>query len=89
MYMSLKACSVQDRRPYLATECDNLQQAEKWRRQIIGEVSRKVAQIQNGEYWVMVEMVQTDHWWSFFCNQVLKYVNLVGIKSHGIILHTN
>jgi len=48
MYMSLKACSVQDRRPYLATECDNLQQAEKWRRQIIGEVSRKVAQIQNG-----------------------------------------
>ncbi|KAK2172779.1 hypothetical protein NP493_930g02031 [Ridgeia piscesae] len=36
-----------DRRPYLATECDNLQQAEKWRRQIIGEVSRKVAQIQN------------------------------------------
>lgn len=36
-----------DRRPYLATECDNLQQSEKWRRQIIGEISRKVAQIQN------------------------------------------
>ncbi|CAH1784577.1 unnamed protein product [Owenia fusiformis] len=38
---------VPERRPYLATECDNLQKAEKWRRQIIGEISRKVAQIQN------------------------------------------
>lgn len=36
-----------ERRPYLATECDDLQKCEKWRRQIIGEVSRKVAQIQN------------------------------------------
>ena len=40
---------LQERRPYLATECDDLPQAEKWRRQIIGEISRKVAQIQNGE----------------------------------------
>ncbi|XP_072026380.1 pre-mRNA-splicing factor ISY1 homolog [Amphiura filiformis] len=38
---------VKERRPYLATECDNLHKAEKWRRQIISEVSRKVAQIQN------------------------------------------
>jgi len=36
-------------RPYLATECDDLQKAEKFRRQIIGEVSKKVAQIQNGK----------------------------------------
>lgn len=36
-----------ERRPYLATECDDLHKCEKWRRQIIGEVSRKVAQIQN------------------------------------------
>ena len=40
--------SFQERRPFLATECDDLPKAEKWRRQIIGEVSRKVAQIQNG-----------------------------------------
>lgn len=39
---------LQERRPYLATECDDLHKCEKWRRQIIGEVSRKVAQIQNG-----------------------------------------
>ncbi|XP_062589405.1 pre-mRNA-splicing factor ISY1 homolog [Saccostrea cucullata] len=37
----------QERRPYLATECDDLKKAEKWRRQIIGEISRKMAQIQN------------------------------------------
>ncbi|XP_064650607.1 pre-mRNA-splicing factor ISY1 homolog [Lineus longissimus] len=36
-----------DRRPFLASECDDLHKSEKWRRQIIGEVSRKVAQIQN------------------------------------------
>ncbi|CAB3998657.1 pre-mRNA-splicing factor ISY1 homolog [Paramuricea clavata] len=38
---------VKERRPYLATECSDLSKAEKWRRQIIGEVSKKVAQIQN------------------------------------------
>ncbi|XP_013394126.1 pre-mRNA-splicing factor ISY1 homolog [Lingula anatina] len=36
-----------ERRPYLTTECDDVHKAEKFRRQIIGEVSRKVAQIQN------------------------------------------
>ena len=41
-----------ERRPYLATECDDLRKAEKWRRQIIGEISRKVAQIQNGLLYV-------------------------------------
>jgi len=36
-----------DRRPYLASECHSISQAEKWRVQIIREVSKKVAQIQN------------------------------------------
>ncbi|XP_045164764.2 pre-mRNA-splicing factor ISY1 homolog [Mercenaria mercenaria] len=36
-----------ERRPYLATECDDVRKAEKFRRQIIGEISKKVAQIQN------------------------------------------
>ncbi|KAI9914739.1 hypothetical protein PsorP6_007417 [Peronosclerospora sorghi] len=35
------------RRPYLASECDNLRDAERWRRQIIREISKKVADIQN------------------------------------------
>ncbi|XP_033744878.1 pre-mRNA-splicing factor ISY1 homolog [Pecten maximus] len=37
----------QERRPYIASECMDLRKAEKFRRQIIGEISRKVAQIQN------------------------------------------
>ncbi|CAH3026538.1 unnamed protein product [Porites evermanni] len=38
---------IKERRPFLATECDNLQEAEKWRHQIVREVAKKVAQIQN------------------------------------------
>lgn len=38
------------KRPFLASECKVLPEAEKWRRQVIGEISRKVAEIQNGEH---------------------------------------
>lgn len=37
-----------ERRPFLASECTELPKAEKWRMQIIREIARKVAQIQNG-----------------------------------------
>lgn len=43
----LEEGKVKERRPYLASECTELPKAEKWRRQIISEVSKKVAQIQN------------------------------------------
>ncbi|XP_071817929.1 pre-mRNA-splicing factor ISY1 homolog [Apostichopus japonicus] len=36
-----------ERRPFLASEENSLRKAERWRRQIIGEVSRRVSQIQN------------------------------------------
>jgi len=35
------------RRPYLASECDNLQDCERWRQQIIREISKSVTGIQN------------------------------------------
>lgn len=35
------------KRPYLATECRDLNEADKWRQQILREVGRKVMQIQN------------------------------------------
>eukprot|EP00088_Acartia_fossae_P022713 TRINITY_DN2384_c0_g1_i12.p1 TRINITY_DN2384_c0_g1~~TRINITY_DN2384_c0_g1_i12.p1 ORF type:complete len:312 (+),score=114.96 TRINITY_DN2384_c0_g1_i12:383-1318(+) len=35
------------KRPYLATECDNLAEAEKWRGQVIREISKNVTAIQN------------------------------------------
>ncbi|KAF4792516.1 Pre-mRNA-splicing factor ISY1 like protein [Turdus rufiventris] len=43
----LEEGKVKERRPFLAAECSELPKAEKWRRQIIGEISKKVAQIQN------------------------------------------
>ncbi|CAN9512220.1 unnamed protein product [Ophioblennius macclurei] len=43
----LEEGKVKERRPFLASECSDLPKAEKWRRQIISEVSKKVAQIQN------------------------------------------
>lgn len=45
-----------ERRPYLATECSDLNEADKWRQQILREVGKKVMEIQNaglGEHrWV-------------------------------------
>lgn len=38
-----------DRRPYLASECSDVSKCEKWRLEIIREISKKVAQIQNGK----------------------------------------
>ncbi|KAL6191345.1 hypothetical protein ACLB2K_037736 [Fragaria x ananassa] len=36
-----------ERRPFLASECRDLAEASKWRQQIMGEIGRKVAEIQN------------------------------------------
>ena len=36
-----------ERRPILAEKCDNLHEAEKWRGQIIREISKNVREIQN------------------------------------------
>jgi hypothetical protein len=47
--MAKPSGSSSNRRPYLASECTNVLEAEKWRRQIVHEISRKVAEIQNGE----------------------------------------
>jgi pre-mRNA-splicing factor ISY1 len=42
-----------DKRPGLSTECNNLQECERWRTQVVKEITKKVADIQNaslGEY---------------------------------------
>ena len=36
-----------EKRPYLATECIDLNEADKWRYQIIKEIGKKVMEIQN------------------------------------------
>lgn len=34
-------------RPYLASECRDLNQADKWRQQVLREIGKKVLEIQN------------------------------------------
>ncbi|KAM2188134.1 hypothetical protein ACFX1R_031722 [Malus domestica] len=36
-----------ERRPYLASKCRDLAEASRWRQQIMGEIGRKVTEIQN------------------------------------------
>jgi Isy1-like splicing family len=38
----------QQRRPYLATLCEDVDEAQRWHRQVLREISRKVSEIQNG-----------------------------------------
>jgi hypothetical protein len=42
------AAGGKDRRPFLASDCNDLQEAEKWRREILKEITKKVSEIQNG-----------------------------------------
>ncbi|UIZ23317.1 hypothetical protein KXD40_007957 [Peronospora effusa] len=48
--------TFKNRRPYRASQCDNLKDAERWRRQIIREISKKVSDIQNGAYVVSMRV---------------------------------
>lgn len=41
------ATGDKERRPFLSSDCHTLPEAERWRRQIIKEVSKKVTEIQN------------------------------------------
>ena len=41
------AAKPKDKRPYLATQCFNVHEADKWRQQIIREIGKKVMEIQN------------------------------------------
>ncbi len=43
-----------DRRPYLASECKDLKECERWRREILREISKKVTQIQNGKFFLYI-----------------------------------
>jgi len=41
------ATKQKQRRPWLTSECDNIQEAERWRHQVIREISKSVTAIQN------------------------------------------
>lgn len=37
-----------EKRPFLASQENNLSKAERWRRQVTGEIITKISEIQNG-----------------------------------------
>ncbi len=46
---SKEAPVVKERRPFLASEVQDLPTAERWRTQVIKEIGKNVAEIQNGK----------------------------------------
>ena len=47
----------EERRPYLASSCRSLYKCQKWRRQVISEIAKKVAQIQNGNFFILKRLI--------------------------------
>lgn len=45
--MKMEENQTIEKRPYIAAECHDMKKAFKWRGEIIGEISKKVSQIQN------------------------------------------
>jgi len=67
------------RRPYISSECDDLKECEKWRLEIIREISRKVTQIQNaglGEFRLrdlndeINKLLREKRHWEFRCAEL-------------------
>jgi len=67
------------RRPYLASECNDLKEAQKWRLDIIREVSKKVTQIQNaglGEFRIrdlndqINKLLREKRHWEYRCAEL-------------------
>ena len=67
-----------DRRPFLATECIDVLEADRWRHQILREIGKKVMEIQNaglGEHrWAVVPVYYE---WSFLLREC-KFVQKKG-----------
>jgi pre-mRNA-splicing factor ISY1 len=45
----------QDKRPRSAAACNSLRDCERWRGELLREISRKVAKIQDGKTHILVE----------------------------------
>src|ERR1700743_103144 len=65
-----------DRRPKMASACKSLRECERWRGEILREISRKVSKIQDGAFLVLffrpsylslVSYELIDFYFMFFC----------------------
>jgi pre-mRNA-splicing factor ISY1 len=77
-----EARGPKEKRPYLATECHDLNEADRWRQQILREIGRKVMEIQNAGL--------GDHRCQFvsFCRQLQNCTALSGAPKPCILQNT-
>ncbi|CAG2102545.1 unnamed protein product [Medioppia subpectinata] len=75
------------RRPYLASECSDLKEAQKWRLDIVREISKKVTQIQNaglGEFRIrdindqINKCLREKRHWEYRIHQLGGFTNRTG-----------
>src|ERR1700722_5842336 len=52
-----------DRRPKMASACKSLRECERWRGEILREISRKVSKIQDGSYNLTGSILSTHASW--------------------------
>lgn len=50
-----------DKRPRMASACQSLRECERWRGEILREISRKVSKIQDGESSAQFESLNCPH----------------------------
>ncbi len=70
-----------DRRPYLASECKDLKECERWRREILREISKKVTQIQNGNFFLSYMLHKSETWTNNGCLIFCSWTG--GIQNQG------
>ena len=82
--------SNKSRRPYLASECNDLKDAQKWRLDIVREISKKVTQIQNaglGEFRIrdlndqINKLLREKRHWEYRIGQLGGYAHRYQIRS--------
>jgi len=70
------------KRPYLASLCDNLKDATKWRAQILREVASQVTLIQNGAHWTMETTKKVLGFAASFANRKTDFKCLFDLQNH-------
>jgi pre-mRNA-splicing factor ISY1 len=49
-----------DRRPKMASACKSMRECERWRGEILREISRKVSKIQDGQFGLFLRILQAN-----------------------------
>lgn len=75
---------LKERRPYLATLCDDVDEAQKWRRDILKDIGRKVMEIQNGEELRTERGIRFDPYFPSSSNRKRPFPSPTCFSCHGV-----